>query len=151
MKHVLIIEDNTVKEQRMRQALRGIADIEFTVCRSIKAAYPLLDKEKWNVVLLDMSFQSAADSATDAKKDPLAGRQILQVMRAKQLRSPVIVVTQNPSFARMQTTIASLEELHEKFSKYFPGIYRSTILANLTSEDWYQELVVEVKAVLDER
>lgn len=111
MRHVLIVEDNVLKEARIRDVLSLIPEIEFTVCRSVKAAYPLLEVQQWNLILLDMSFQVSPDSGTEIKKKPLAGRQILQFMRARNLMLPVIVVTQHASFSEGQTVIASIKDL----------------------------------------
>ena len=46
MRHVLIVEDNVLKEARIRDVLSLIPEIEFTVCRSVKAAYPLLEVQQ---------------------------------------------------------------------------------------------------------
>ena len=62
MKHVLIIEDNVLKEARMIEVLGSVPGIKFRVCRSIKAAYPLLDLQQWDLILLDMSFQVNPES-----------------------------------------------------------------------------------------
>lgn len=70
MRHVLIVEDNVLKEARIRDVLSLIPEIEFTVCRSVKAAYPLLEVQQWNLILLDMSFQVSPDSGTEIKKNP---------------------------------------------------------------------------------
>ena len=50
MRHVLIVEDNVLKEARIRDVLSLIPEIEFTVCRSVKAAYPLLEVDRKSVV-----------------------------------------------------------------------------------------------------
>jgi CheY-like chemotaxis protein len=145
MKHVLIIEDNALKEARMIEALRAVHDIDFTVCRSIKAAYPLLDQQEWDLVLLDMSFQVNQDLGTEIKKKPLAGRQILQFMRAREMEQPVIVVTQHASFFEGQTMILSIDELDRKFKRYFPHVYKSTVFIDLATDAWHEVLVVEAR------
>lgn len=149
MRHVLIIEDNTLKEARMRDVLRPIPQIEFTVCRSIKAAYPLLELQQWDLILLDMSFQVNQDSGTEIKKKPLAGRQILQFMRARNLARPVIVVTQHASFFEGPTSIESISDLDVKLRKYFPGIYQSTVYVDLASDGWHQELIAQARRAID--
>ena len=141
MRHVLIVEDNVLKEARIRDVLSLIPEIEFTVCRSVKAAYPLLEVQQWNLILLDMSFQVSPDSGTEIKKKPLAGRQMLQFMRARNLMLPVIVVTQHASFSEGQTVIASIKDLDTKLRRYFPGIYQATVYVDLATDGWHDELI----------
>ena len=154
MKHILIIEDNKLKEARMRNVLDSMTDFQFEylVCPSIKVAYPALDRKDkhWNLVLLDMSFQVNQDLGKETKKKPLAGREVLQFMRAGQLKSPVIVVTQHSSFVDGATVINSVDELDKKFGKYFPEIYRSTISIDLAVDSWHAVLISEVRKALND-
>jgi CheY-like chemotaxis protein len=145
MKKVLLIEDNTLKEARMIEVLKAVPTISFTVCRSIKAAYPLLDLQQWDLILLDMSFQATQDLGTEIKKKPLAGRQILQFMRAREMKRPVIVVTQHASFSDGHTIIGSIEELDQKFRKYFPEICRKVIFVDLATDAWHEALIRETQ------
>src|SRR5262249_7603578 len=144
MTQVLIIEDNALKEARMKEVLSSIPNMKFTVCRSIKAAVPLLEVEEWDLILLDMSFQVNQEGA-EAKKKPLAGRQILQFMRAREIKRPVIVVTQNTTFSEGHTVIASIPDLDIKLKKYFPGIYRATVFVDLATDSWHEELITQSK------
>jgi CheY-like chemotaxis protein len=148
MRHVLIIEDNALKEARMRSVLSSIREIEFTVCRSVKAAYPLLEMQQWDLILLDMSFQVSPDSGTEIKKKPLAGRQILQFMRARNLTRPVIVVTQHASFSEGPLTIDSINDLDAKFRRYFAGIYQATVYVDLATDSWHDELIGHSKRAI---
>jgi CheY-like chemotaxis protein len=149
MRHVLIIEDNTLKEARMKDVLRSIPQLEFTVCRSIKAAYPAVELQQWDLILLDMSFQVTQDKGTAVKNKPLAGRQILQFMRARNLTRPVIVVTQHGSFFEGSTSIESIVDLDMKLRKYFPGIYQSTVHVDLASDNWHHELIAQAKRAIN--
>jgi DNA-binding response OmpR family regulator len=145
VKRVLLIEDNALKEVRMKEALAAIPEIEFTVCKSIKAAYPSLDLQEWDLILLDMSFQVNPGAGTEVRKKPLAGRQILQFMRARQMCQPVIVVTQHASFSEGHTVIASIDDLDVKLKKYFPAIYRKTIYVDLATDAWREPLIREAR------
>jgi CheY-like chemotaxis protein len=144
MREVLIIEDNVLKEVRMRSVLGVLPNMNFTVCRSIKAAYPLLEAQDWDLILLDMSFQ-AVDSGSETKKRPLAGRQILQFMRARALTRPVIVVTQNMIFSDGATIVESITELDVKLKKYFGEIYQSTVFIDLATDTWHRKLIIEAE------
>jgi DNA-binding response OmpR family regulator len=151
MRQVLIIEDNTLKEARMKDVLRPIPGIEFKVCRSVKAAYPMLEVEPWALILLDMSFQVNPESNTEIKKKPLAGRQILQFMRARKLNRPVIVVTQHSSFFEGTTSVESIFDLDKKLKKYFPGIYQSTVYVDLANDSWHRDLITQARRAIDGR
>lgn len=133
----------------MKDVLQPLQELEFTVCRSIKAAYPMLEVERWDLILLDMSFQVNPETNTDVKKKPLAGRQILQFMRARKLNRPVIVVTQHGSFFEGTTSIDSIADLDKKLQKYFPGIYQSTVYVDLATDDWHHELITQAQRAID--
>jgi hypothetical protein len=102
----------------------------------------------WDLILLDMSFQVNPGPGKEIGKKPLAGRQILQVMRARQMQQPVIVVTQHTSFADGNKVIGSISELDSKLQKYFPTIYRTTLYIDLASESWHEALVAEARKAL---
>jgi hypothetical protein len=111
-----------------------------TRCRK----YPLLEAQDWDLILLDMSFQ-AVDSGSETKKRPLAGRQILQFMRARALTRPVIVVTQNMIFSDGATIVESITELDVKLKKYFGEIYQSTVFIDLATDTWHRKLIIEAE------
>lgn len=145
MKEILIIEDNALKLARMKDVLAAIPDLHFTVCQTIKATYPTLELHDWDLILLDMSFQVNPGTGKEIGKRPLAGRQILQVMRARKMDQPVIVVTQHPSFADGNTIIASIDELDLKLKKYFPTIYKTTIFIDLATDKWHEALIAAAR------
>ena len=149
MKQGLIIEDNAQKEMRMREALAPRKDIGFQTCRSIKVAYPMLLGDKWDLILLDMTFQVNLGIGTEVSKEPLAGLEVLQYMYARNIGSPVVVVTQHNTFSDGSIRISSLADLDYKLKRYFPKIYRAVVCVDLASTRWQDELLAHTKAILD--
>jgi CheY-like chemotaxis protein len=140
MKKILIVEDNAFKEGRIREVVAMSGEFEFETCRSIKAAFPMLQKGGWDLILLDMSFQIKGSAGAAPKKEPLAGLEILQYMRAANISRPVIVVTGQSSFVGGPIAVKSIEELDWKLKTYFPSVYVGTVYIDLPSANWHDGL-----------
>jgi len=72
MKKVLIIEDNALKQTRLEQVMSTLGSIKFTVCKTVMAAYPSLELEQWDLILLDMIFQVNHGLGVEIQKSGLA-------------------------------------------------------------------------------
>jgi DNA-binding NtrC family response regulator len=145
--NVLIVEDNAEKSELLETILRSEFKGQIDFAQTISGAYSQLEHHKWDLVILDMTFQISQGLGQAVRKEALAGLEILQFMSSKNLTYPVIVATQHSVFSGV-INLASVEELHALLSETFPEIYRETIRVDLTTTDWHATLLNAAKRVV---
>jgi len=144
----LLIEDNSIKQERIKRVIERGFDAEVQIVGTIIAAYPNIEKLPWDIVILDMTFQILR-TGIDAGMQALAGVELLQFMTSKEITTPVIVVTQHETFTQPgHKTIRSIAELDRLLRDSFPNVYHGTIHANLASESWHEELIAKIAVAL---
>jgi PleD family two-component response regulator len=147
---VLVVEDNSSKADHISQIIKLGYDAEVEVVPTISGAYSVLDYRKWDLVILDMTFQVSSGLGHAVRKEALAGIELLQYMSAKRLYYPVIVATQHDFFSQgAGVNINSIEELDVNLKKAFPIHYRATVRVDLASSEWHQELTNAMRQVID--
>jgi CheY-like chemotaxis protein len=147
---ILIVEDNKAKQERIANIIQASypASIEFVF--TISSAYAILEHRRWDLVVLDMTFQISQGIGQAVQKEALAGIELLQYMVAKGLKYPVIVATQHDVFSHGGwMTFSSISELDRSLAEAFPGIYKSTVRVDLANSDWHEDLLAAVQRVLD--
>lgn len=147
---VLVVEDNSSKADQISQIVRRQYDADVEVVPTISGAYSVLDYRRWDLVILDMTFQVSSGLGHAVRKEALAGIELLQYMSAKRLHYPVIVATQHDFFSQgAGVSINSIEELDINLKKAFPAQYRAVVQVDLASSDWHQELTKTMRQVID--
>lgn len=152
MANFLIIEDNEQKQYAI-QSLIGSRFVGTVLwARTMLHAYNLLEDQKWDVIILDMTFEDAEGMFRSTSKKPLAGIEILQFIDATGIRTKVIVVTQHDYFpVAGQSSQMNLESLHQLLQDSFPTTYAGLVRARLgdSSMVWMNELTSQIRAILD--
>jgi DNA-binding NtrC family response regulator len=148
VKRVLIVEDNLQKKDAIERLLTTSYRIEARHVNSISASLPTIERESWDLVILDMTFQITTGGGQALRKEALAGLEVLQFMAAKRITSPVIVATQHTVFSHGAINVQSVQALEALLRRSFPRVYRTTVFIDLNTDDWHAPLLDAAKDVL---
>lgn len=135
---VLIIEDDTNKMQAITKYIWKHFAIECTCKMSYHSGMQAILKEKFDVLLLDMSmpvYDITTQDAGGGRPLALAGRDILFQIRRRQIEMRVIIITQYEDFGGF-----SLDELDQELQEEFPQLYAGYVYYNTTQEGWKEKL-----------
>ena len=150
MTKILIVEDNVPKAKLIASILGSEHPAEFSFANTISGAYSELEYNRWDLVILDMTFQVSQGLGQSVRKEGLAGLEVLQFMTGKALLFPVVVATQHSYFTQGGLiNLSSVDELHTLLSTTFPKIYRGTVRVDLTTTSWHSDLIQASRKVLD--
>jgi CheY-like chemotaxis protein len=139
---VLIVEDQESKELSLKRFLIDEYNTTDLITeKSLKGALKRLVSDKnFNVILLDMSmpnFDPSFSNPADSSPESFAGRELMQQMRLRGIKIPVIVVTQ---YSRFQGGALSLDDLSAGFSNDFPEFYLGSVYYDASVESWKNNL-----------
>jgi CheY-like chemotaxis protein len=154
---VLVVEDSNDKfreleaflERNFGVSTRGLKP-PLTRAKDIATAFNVLaaPERKWDVVLLDMTFQRMNGAADVLSIEPLAGIEVLQYLAASGVAVPVLVLTQYSSFGdTVYSPAMSLEQLDLKLKKAFPDNYRGVVFVDLASKLWLERVGEFIRGV----
>lgn len=147
--NILIVEDNQTKRTEIEKSIKSSMDADVIGVSSIRQAYISLEHKKWDLIVLDMTFQVTQSAGHESAKEALAGIEILQFMARRQIDIPVVVATQHSSFSSVDMPgIDSVQKLDELLSDLFPENYRNTVEVDLSEEGWKFVLQREIHSAL---
>lgn len=141
MKRILIVEDNQKKLEKIKTFLEGEFDdvvLEEKTSYNSASREIVLNYEKYNLILLDMSMQTYDISTEESggEPEPLAGKNILKQIYLREIPTKVVVVTMYENFVD-GTNVAKLdEELREDFAENYCGF----IFFSHHNKDWSVKL-----------
>lgn len=148
---ILIVEDEFDKREKITSYLNSAFEgsklciIESESLRSgLKA---LIQTPDFDVVLLDMSmpgFDITSDEAGGGEPESYAGKELMSQMRLRNIKTPVIVITQYKKFKKENI---SLDELTEEFQTQFPDFFIGTIHFSSAIEGWKKNLMEYLKQI----
>lgn len=141
MKRILIVEDNHLKLEKLKDFLEvEFKEIELEERTSYNSASKeiALNYEKYDLILLDMSMQTYDISTEESggEPEPLAGKNILKQIYLREIPTKVIVVTMYENFVDG----TKITRLHEELKKDYPDNYCGFIFFTHTNLDWATEL-----------
>lgn len=146
---VLIVEDNLTKQQEIINALPPAFRDGVLATPSIANAYRSVANKRFDLIILDMTFQISNEGGGAIAKESLAGIEVLQYMSRMRIATPVIVATQHTTFHTVELPdIDSIEKLDELLSDLFPENYIATVHVDLAGEDWKSQLAAAVEEAL---
>ena len=139
--NILIVEDNQSKLDHLTTFIKSkfpLASINNK--RSFQTGLKEIQDSSYDIVLLDMSMPTYDITPTEAGgvKKTFAGMDILRQMQRKNIKMPVLVVTQFDIFDDGETSIL-LTELKTQLMQKFSDIYLGTVYYN-TGVSWELEL-----------
>lgn len=148
---VLIVEDEFDKREKITSYLYSVfesSQLEIVESESLRSGLKtLLQVSDIDVVLLDMSmpgFDITSDEPGGGEPESYAGKELMSQMRLRNIKVPVVVITQYKKFKKENI---SLEELTEEFQTQFPDFFMGTIHFSSAVEGWKKSLLDYLKKV----
>lgn len=146
---ILIVEDELDKREKIINFLKadlGKDSVEIIEAESLRSGLRALIKNSdIDIVLLDMSmpgYDVTTDEPGGGDPESYAGQELMSQMRLRNIKIPVIVITQYKKFKKENI---SLEELTQKFEEQFPDFFWGTIHFSSAIEGWKKTLSDHLK------
>ena len=139
---VLFIEDDPNKQEKIAGFLKAtFPSTALEQVRSYNAGYNALIKERFDLVLLDMSLPmfDITEREDGYAVDPYAGRYLLMEMERKEIFIPVVVITQFDTFGEAEE-FKTLAQLDSELRQQFPVNYRDSVFYSPAEENWKSRL-----------
>lgn len=139
---IMLVEDTQLKAERISTFLaREYRNAEVILEKSYQAALTRLDREKVDLILLDMTIPTfdATARARYGRPRPLGGYEIMRKMNRRRIVADVIIVTQLEHFgdAEQQITFPQVKELCRK---EFPSLFKGAVFFSQSDNSWETEL-----------
>lgn len=146
---ILIVEDEFDKREKIINFLKadlGKDSVEIIEAESLRSGLrALINNSDIDIVLLDMSmpgYDVTTDEPGGGDPESYAGKELMSQMRLRNIKIPVIVITQYKKFKKENI---SLEELTQEFEEQFPDFFWGTIHFSSAIEGWKKSLSDHLK------
>ena len=142
---ILVIEDVDSKHADVIDVLATSAvGAEITRASNLNAAEDQIMAEKWDLVVLDLSMDIAAEASTDHSSGhaTLGGLDVLERMALLKIALPTILVTGFDSFQdpdRFDNSIMNLADVDALAERWLGASYLGCV--RYGSEQWVQTMV----------
>lgn len=140
--NTLLVEDDDDKRQQIASFLKELFTSEVTEAVSVQSGVRALMKQKFDLVILDMSmttFDPTSSDKTGGRPQSFGGREILLQMKRRGVESKAIVVTQYDLFGQ-GSEVKTLEELDKELRESFPVNYVGAIFYSSRFSGWQDKL-----------
>lgn len=137
---VLIIEDNNLKLEEIKHFfLEELPQWEIHDTQSYTAALRRIIKERWDLLILDMTLPNYDSDGTmyNDNMETMAGRLIINRMNHRGIIIPTIVITRFETFG---IESIGLEDISRMLKEEFGNIWKGTVFYDETTEGWKEEL-----------
>lgn len=149
---LLLIEDDELKRRQITEWLSETRpDVNVEMARSYNSAIRAATDEAYDIVLLDMAmttFDVSQTEPTGGRPQPFAGRDIIRQFARRDIKLPVVVVTQFDYFGDGPDR-RSLEQLDHELAEDYPGQYLGAVFFSQSSDDWKDQLRTLIEAAID--
>lgn len=138
--NVILVEDDEYKANQIKEFLINKGN-EVVIKKSYKTGIEAIVNGVFDLVLLDMTIPTFEISPLhpSSRNRKYGGRDILNEMHRKEIRTPAIVITQYSIFGDGEM---SLDELDEELMNNYSEIYRGIVFYNASVLDWQANLTV---------
>ena len=139
---IAVIEDDDLKCGKIVEFLKeAIPESRILIAKSYKSGLRLSIQPDLDLIILDMTLPSFDISADEDGGPPLVygGRELLRQMKRRNVRAPVIVVTQYEQFESTGDVI-TLGDLTSEMSEEFPELFVGSVYYNPTQSRWRDSL-----------
>lgn len=150
---ILLVEDEDDKSRAISQHLAEVLGdkLELRLCHSLRGGLRAISEaNNFDLILLDMSMPGfepqSGDPAIIEEPESFAGEEILAQMKLRELKSPVVVLTQYKAFA---SGTIGLEELVRKYEIEYSGFFIGAIYYSTAVESWKKELADTINRIND--
>ncbi|MFC7339605.1 response regulator [Haloferula chungangensis] len=143
---VLIIDDSNAKITALREVVfKSLNGSKVVVRRSFQKALQEIERESYDIVLLDMTIPTTerSDGRFEGRTRYFGGRELLGEMDLLDYDAKVVIVTQ---FDRFDDGVETIEfrDLMNKLEQEFQGLLIGTVFYTSISDRW----VVEIEKIL---
>lgn len=138
---ILIVEDDDDKRIQISKFVCEEISSDYTEAKSLKTALRTIIDEKFDLILLDMTMTTfdVTSGQQGGRPQSYAGKELLLQMVRRDIKYPVIVVTQFDIFEPNGEKI-SLEQLDHGLYDQFPGTYLGAVHFNVKYDDWREKI-----------
>lgn len=140
---VLIIEDQEIKKNEIRTLIAEIFSgaCEISCIEDYRPALASITYMSWDLIVLDMSFEASKGTDDESSFQSLAGLQVLQHMRRRNISIPVIIVTSHTQFNDQESlSFESINDLDKHIKIAFSPFYKGTVLYKPKSSAWTHQV-----------
>lgn len=140
--NILIIEDDENKQEQIKNLVNQVINsCVISLAESYNSGLNSIIDNPPTLILLDMTMPTYDINSSEDGGRPqhYAGREILRQMDRRNIKIPVIVITQFDVFGDGPESM-SREELDKQLEKDHPKNYKGTIYYNAASNTWKAEL-----------
>lgn len=144
--NILIVEDDENKRNQLISFFTtNYPDTVISTAKSFQSGLKEIVKNKHNLIILDMTMPTfdIGVSEDGGRPQAYAGREILRQMQRRDIRTPVIVVTQFDRFGE-EGNLLTLEQLDEQLQSDHGRVYLGAIYYDITSGGWRDKLSKEI-------
>lgn len=140
---ILLIEDEEHKRVAIAQEVSYCIkeNLILTECESLRGGLKeVITGGAYDLILLDMSmpgFDASNENTGFEEPESFAGKEILAQMKLREIRMPVVIVTQYKAFAK---GTVDLQELTAECAAEFPEIFQGAIYYSTVVDSWKKEL-----------
>lgn len=140
---ILLVEDQEEKAKSITSLLQSkISESVVTLKTSLRSGIKeIIGNSSYDLLLLDMSLPRYDVDTVDADQvipEGFAGKEILAQMDLRDIRIPVILVTQYSVFGENKI---DLIELDVDFKEKYREIYLGHVYYSSASKNWSEELI----------
>ncbi|RKG59856.1 response regulator [Corallococcus sp. AB011P] len=149
MVNVLLIEDDENKRGQLAALIEAVVpNVSLFISKSLNSGLRSLVVDRFDFVILDMTMPSFDIGPDDDGGRPQAygGREILQQMDRRGIKTPVIVVTQFDRFGEGKN-VTDLSELDSQLRLEHPDIYQGVVYYNVALTGWREALLAMIRTV----
>ncbi|MFP8644515.1 hypothetical protein ACLHWY_23495 [Priestia aryabhattai] len=142
---LLLIEDDDIKADIIMEFLTEESKLTDSIIRKQSWQSGIIEiinnKEKYNLVLLDMSMPRYDANVGDVNEEfeTFAGWDILREMKRRDIILKVCVITSFDYFGEGENVLDS-NTLNEELEEEFPKLYKGMIYFNSSQINWKEEL-----------
>ena len=140
---LLLVEDDEIKRTQLVSFIAEfLPQFKIEIAKSYQSGIKAIIDNDYRLIILDMTMPTF-DIGIDeygGRPQAYAGREILQQMDRREIKSPVIVVTQFDRFGEGKDKL-TLAELEEQLFNAHPNIYKGAIYYNTAVDSWKNQLL----------
>ncbi|WP_288944848.1 response regulator [uncultured Marinobacter sp.] len=153
---ILLVEDEAPKAQKVKGCISEVfVDSEFHVCRSVRSGMDYIDRNRYDLVVLDMSLPTfdIGEDEFGGRPQGFGGVEIMRDMQNNEILTPVIVVTAYETFPLLgdeesePSKEVSILELSHMLKEEFPENFVELIRYDTYLSDWKDSLVLSIKSL----
>jgi CheY-like chemotaxis protein len=141
--HILLVEDEAPKRGHIERLLRELLPTaQISIARSVNAALDILEAEKIDFLLLDMSLPTfdIGDRESGGRPQGFGGIEVLRHMTMAEILCPTLIITGYEGFKRESGATVDLAQLRTELVDEFSQILMGVLHYNSTYDEWKHTL-----------